>query len=183
MLKKFKYILKQLEGLFYSNEKNAFKAGVKLGKNNFIASKFWSSEPYLIEVGNNCQITNGVRMFTHGGGGAVRLKYEKFDCFGKIKIGNYVYIGTNSLIMPGVQIDDNVLIAAGSVVTNSIPSNVVVGGNPAKIICTIDQYIEKNMQYNMNTAGIFPRKKKRLLLDTQESKFIKKKYLSINCDK
>ena len=44
--------------------------GVKIGVNNMISSIFWSpSEPYLIKVGSNCQITEGVKFFTHGGGG------------------------------------------------------------------------------------------------------------------
>lgn len=60
-----------------------------------------------------------------GGGGAVRSKYPKFDTFGKVVIGDWVYIGTNALIMPGVTIGNNVLVAAGSVVTKSVPPGVV----------------------------------------------------------
>lgn len=62
-----------------------------------------------------------------------RIKYPRFDTFGKVKIGDYVYIGTNSLIMPGVTIGDGSLIAAGSVVTKSVPPGVVVGGNRQSI--------------------------------------------------
>ncbi len=47
-------------------ETQARIAGVNIGKNNFIASKFWGSEPYLISIGSNCQITDGVKIFTHG---------------------------------------------------------------------------------------------------------------------
>ena len=113
--------------------------GCQLGGGNFIDSRFWEpSEPYLIKIGNNCQITRGVLFFTHGGAGAVRKWYPKFDTFGKITIGDYVYIGCNSIVLPGVTVGNNVLIAAGSVVTKSIPDNVVVGGNPAKIICSIE---------------------------------------------
>ena len=86
----------------------------------------------------------------------------------KIVIGDYVYIGNNSLIMPGVTIGDNVLVAAGSVVTKSVPSNVVVGGNPAKYICSIDEYIERNEQYNLNTKGMKMEEKKVLLTAAQK---------------
>ena len=48
-------------------EQQARKAGVSMGSGNEIMSRFWSSEPYLIEIGDNCQITNGVKFFTHGG--------------------------------------------------------------------------------------------------------------------
>ena len=62
--------------------------------------------------------------------------------------------------MPGVTIGDNVLVAAGSVVTKSVPSNVVVGGNPAKYICSVDEYISRNMRYNTNSKGMFGDEKK-----------------------
>lgn len=73
-----------------------------------------------------------------------RVKYPKFDVFGKVVIGDRVYIGTNSLIMPGVSICDGSFVAAGSVVTKSVPKGFVVGGKPAKILCTVDEYIERN---------------------------------------
>lgn len=170
-------IIKRIITVFSTLEKQAIHAGVNIGKNNFISSKFWSSEGYLIKIGNNCQITAGVKFFTHGGGGAIRKEYPKFDCFGKVTIGNYVYIGNNSLIMPGVTIGDNVLVAAGSVVTKSVPSNVVIGGNPAKIICSIEEYIKNNMQYNTNSKGLTFKEKKALLLNLPEEKFIVKKYM------
>lgn len=52
---------------FLSFEQQARKAGVRMGKDNQFLSNFWSSEPYLIEIGNDCQITAGVKFFTHGG--------------------------------------------------------------------------------------------------------------------
>lgn len=154
-------------------------SGVILGKNNFICSRFWSSaEPYLITIGNNCQITSGVKIFTHGGGGAIRNEIPQFDCFGKVTIGNFVYIGNNSLIMPGVIIEDNVLVAAGSVVCKSVPSNVVIGGNPAKIICTIEEYKKKNLKYNTNTKGMSFSEKRRYLSSATEENFIKKTFMT-----
>jgi acetyltransferase-like isoleucine patch superfamily enzyme len=173
-LRKIKLKIKKLIFSFYSFEKKATSAGVILGSNNFIATSFWSTEPYLIKIGNNCQITNGVKIFTHGGGGAVRKKHPKFDCFGKVVIGDYVYIGNHSLIMPGVSIGDNVLIAAGSVVTKSVPANVVIGGNPAKLICSIEDYIENNIRFNLNSKGMTASDKKKLLLSAPENKFLVK---------
>ena len=152
--------------------------GYRLGGGNFVASHFWSSEPYLITVGNHCQITNGVKVFTHGGGGAVRRLFPNFDTFGKVVIGDYVYLGNNSLVMPGVTIGDNVLVAAGSVVTKSVPSNVVVAGNPAKVICTINEYIERNKQYNINSKGMKPEDKRKLLMGLDDSKLISKKTMA-----
>lgn len=161
-----------------SIEKLAAKAGVVFGDDNSFASCFWSSaEPYLIKIGSNCQITADVKIFTHGGSKVARTVYPKFDCFGKVEIGNNVYIGNNSLIMPGVTIGNDVLVAAGSVVCQSVPSGVVVGGNPAHVICTVKEYIERNKPYNLDTKGLSRREKKRILIATDESKFIKKKMM------
>ena len=172
-----KKLISLLKKILFSPEKRARMAGVNMGADNFIADDFWSSEPYLITIGNHCQITRGVKMHTHGGGGAVRLKYPKFDCFGKITLGDYVYLGSDVTIMPGVSIGDNVLVAACSVVTKSVPSNVVVGGNPAKIICSIDEYIERNMTYNLNCKGLSKKEKKELLLNVPDDMFIYKKMM------
>lgn len=166
--------------MFWTLEKQARAEGVIIGENNFISSRFWSSEPYLIKVGNNCQITDDVTFFTHGGAGAARKKYPDFDTFGKVVVGDYVYIGSGSKLMPGVTIGDNVLIAAGSIVTKSIPSNVVVAGNPAKYICSIDEYICRNMKYNTNTKNISKKNKDMFLKTMPVEKFIKKDFLKID---
>lgn len=160
-------------------EKYARHIGVKIGKGCFISTRDWSTEPYLVTIGDFCQITRGVKIFTHGGGQAVRSIIPDFDCFGKVTIGNYVYIGNDALIMPGVTICDNVLVAAGSVVTKSIPEGVVVGGNPARIICRIDDYLKKNLQYNTASKGMTRNQKKKMLLLLEESKFVKKPFMSL----
>ena len=108
MIKIKKKIFKLYRETFWSLEKQAKAAGVTIGESNFIASHFWSSEPYLIKIGSHCAITAGVKIFTHGGAHSVRRWYPKFDIFGKVTIGDYVYIGTSSLIMPGVTIGNNV---------------------------------------------------------------------------
>ncbi len=173
----FKRLLALYRRLFWSLEKQARYAGVSMGKDNFIASHFWSTEPYLITIGSHCQVTGGVKFFTHGGAGAARKIYPKFDVFGKISIGDYVYIGSNSMLMPGVKVGNNVLIAGGSVVTKSIPDNVVVAGNPAKYVCTLNEYIEKNLKYNTNTKGLGGAKKRFVLLSLDEDMFILKNEL------
>lgn len=164
---------------FLNPEKYARLIGVNIGTCNFIPDKnCWSSEPYLITVGNHCQITNGVRIFTHGGGNAVRKANPNFDVFGKVKIGDWVYIGNNSLIMPGVTIGDGSLIAAGSVVTKSVPSGVVVGGNPARIISTIDEYISHNEKYDLNSKQLSIEAKRVLLQSIPDERFVTKSEMS-----
>lgn len=175
MNSRFKHLYNRLYRLTHTTQQWARYIGVGLGSNNMIADyDHWGTEPYLISVGSNCQLTHGCKLFTHGGGNVLRDKIPDFDAFGKIVIGDWVYIGTNTLIMPGVTIGDNVLIAAGSVVTKSIPKDHVVAGNPAKIICTIDEYCNRNSKYNVHTKGLSQEEKKRMLLSLNDEFLIKK---------
>lgn len=107
-----------------------------------------------------------------GGGNVLRREHPDFDTFGKVVIGDWVYIGAGSLIMPGVTIGDNALIAAGSVVTKSVPSRMVAAGNPAKIICSIDDYYERNKKWDLHSKR--KTNKKEFLLSLPDDKFIKK---------
>lgn len=159
---KAKKLIDYLYYIFASPEKYARHIGVKIGEDNLITKNHWSSEPYLITIGSHCQLTN-CKIFTHGGGQCIRDKYPDFDCFGKVTIGNYVYIGSNSLILPGVTIGNNVLIAAGSIVTKSVPSGSVVAGNPAKIICSINEYFQRNKQYDISTKRKSAKYKEKVL--------------------
>lgn len=155
-------------------EKYARHLGVKLGKNCLIRTRNWSSEAYLVTIGNNVGITDGVSIHTHGGGRVLRTKYPDFDVFGKVVIEDWAYIGTNSQIMPGVTIGEGALVAAGSIVTKSVAPHTVVAGNPARYICTTDEYYEKNKKYDVKTKRIGKEEKKRILLSLSDDKFLKK---------
>jgi len=159
-----------------SNEQYAKFIGVKIGGGNFIADKdHWPSEPYLITIGSNCALTKGVKIFTHGGARVARRKYPNYDVFGMVEVGDYCYIGTNSLIMPGVKIGNGSMVAAGSVVTKSVPPNMVVGGNPARILCTVDEYIERNKTFDLESKGLSYEQKRTFLLSLPKERFIRKK--------
>ena len=153
----------------------ARRIGVKVGDHTTISPEtHFPEEPYLITIGNHVQITRAVSMFSHGGGQVARRQIPAFDCFGKIVIEDWAYVGAESLIMPGVTIGEGSLVAAGSVVTKSVPPHTVVGGNPARVLCTTEEYVERNMKYNINTKGIGAKKKKEILMNLSEDKFIKK---------
>tara|TARA_B110000211_G_scaffold104151_1_gene121247 strand:- start:4305 stop:4835 length:531 start_codon:yes stop_codon:yes gene_type:complete len=122
----------------------ARRQGVKIGNDCRILTSSFGSEPWLIEIGNKVTVTSGVKILTHDGPTWLfnDEKGRRF-LFKKIIIRNNVFIGVNSIIMPGVVIEDNVIVAAGSVVTKSVPSGVIIGGNPAKILGDYDTYKAK----------------------------------------
>lgn len=153
----------------------AKRLGVKVGEHTVISpDTHFPSEPYLVAIGNHVQIAPSVSIYTHGGSNCIRKNIPDFDAFGKILIEDWVYIGSNSLIMPGVTIGEGALVAAGSVVTKSVAPRTVVGGNPAKLIGTIDEYASRNIKFNAHTKGLSYNEKKRYLLSLSEDKFIKK---------
>lgn len=89
---------------------------------------------------------------------------NRTDAFGRIVIGNNSFIGAGSIILPGVTIGDNCIVAAGSIVTKSLGNNVVIGGNPAKIISTIDEYKDKISDKSFNVNGMtFVQKRNHIL--------------------
>lgn len=122
--------------------KHARLIGVNLGSNCLIyRSMEWPSEPYLVTIGNNVQLTRGVAIHTHGGENVIRRKLPDYDVFGKVVIKDWAYIGAHAQIMPGVTVGEGAMVAAGSIVTKSVPDGMVVGGNPARILCSVDESI------------------------------------------
>lgn len=139
--------------VFYSGVDYARKVGVKVGDHCRIYTRSFGSEPWLIEIGNKVTITSNVVLLTHDGstwlfGDNKGRRY----LYKRVIIGNNVFIGVNSIIMPGVKIDDNVIVAAGSIVTKSVPSGVIVAGNPAKIIGDYYSYQNEILENYVNDA-------------------------------
>ncbi|MBQ6907639.1 MAG: acyltransferase [Clostridia bacterium] len=117
--------------------------GVEIGENvDIIDSNIDDAEPYLIKIGNNVTIT-GVRLLTHDASTNKELGYVKV---GYVHIGDNVFVGAGSIILPGTKIGSNVIIGAGSVVAKDIPDNTVCGGNPVKVICAYDEYMQRQKE-------------------------------------
>ena len=119
------------------------KLGLKVG-NNFLRMEGVILDPshcWLIEIGDNVIMAPRVHVLAHDASTCNHLGYAKI---GKVTIGDNVFIGASSVILPNVKIGANSIIGANSTVSKDIPDNVVAAGSPAKIICTLEEYIEKN---------------------------------------
>ncbi len=127
------------------------KRGVIIGNNvEIINCKIDYGHGYLLEIGDNCVITH-CTILTHDGSTKMHLGYSRV---GRVKIGNNVFVGQNSVILPGVKIGSNVVVGAGSIVMSDIPDNSVVMGNPARIISTLDEFLQVNRDA-METAPVY----------------------------
>lgn len=119
----------------------ALKYGVKMGKNCRIMSLDFSSEAYLVELGDHVLIASHVKFITHEAGWVFSDDtHPEKNIFGAIKIGNNVSIGMNAIILPNTEIGDNCIIGAGSVVRGKIPANSVYVGNPGKVVMKLSLY-------------------------------------------
>lgn len=111
------------------------KKGMKIGVDCLFNTMSFSTEPYLIEIGDHVAIASGTIFITHDA--AIRCFRKEFpqdDIFGKIIIGNNVFIGENCTILLNTTVGDNCIIGAGSVVRGKFPADSVIVGNPAKVI-------------------------------------------------
>lgn len=128
---------------------NFFK---KVGQNFFYQPRIIPDEPKLISFGNNVVIASGVTFVTHDVIDKVlnKMDYDitfNYNC-APIEVGNNVFIGCNTTILPNVKIGNNVIIAAGSIVNKDVESGNIVGGNPAKVIGSFDEYVKTRKKVN-----------------------------------
>lgn len=143
--------------------------GGKCGKN----FKFYGNmpmEPYLVEFGDNVTFAAGSDLICHDNS-VIKCGIEATDYFGRIKIGNDCFIGIRSIILPGVTLGDQTIVGAGSVVTKSFPEgHVVIAGNPAKVLCSFEDFKnkKKNISINMD-YGDRRQKKKEYLTSLPDS--------------
>ncbi|MBQ6708911.1 MAG: acyltransferase [Clostridia bacterium] len=149
------------------------KVGVEIGKNTYIFSdKIETNESYLIKIGDNVLIAPDVSFFTHDASACKYLAGET-DIFGRITIGDNVFIGGGSIILPGVTIAEDCIIGSGSVVTKSCHTKgTVLAGNPAKPITTVEELKVKNEKYTLDFRGMTYEQKREYLL-THEDKMKK----------
>ena len=138
-----KEIIYRLRGEFTTEK--LIKMGMKVGK-NFKRLNGVILDPghcWLIDIGDNVTMAPRVHILCHDASTKTFLGYTKI---GRVTIGSNVFIGADTVVLPGVTIGDNVIVGANSTVTHDVPDNIVVAGSPAKIICSLEQYLEKEKQ-------------------------------------
>ena len=138
-----KEIIYRLRGE-YTTER-LISMGLKVGKNfNRLNSVILDpSHCWLIEIGENVTMAPRVHVLCHDASTKQFLSYTKI---GRVTIGDNVFIGAESVVLPGVTIGNNVIVGANSTVTHDIPNNSVVAGTPAKVICTLEEYLNKEKE-------------------------------------
>lgn len=115
----------------------------------------FGTEPWCITLGDNVHITRDVLFITHDGGTLLfRDKVPDLEITAPIEVKDNVYIGARSIIMPGVTIGNNCIIAAGAVVNKDVPDNCVYGGVPAKFIKSVDSYFEKVQKESLHLGHL-----------------------------
>ncbi|WP_253451574.1 acyltransferase [Halomonas sp. Y3] len=155
-MKKVFSIIKKLALIaFLGKLKYARHLGVRVGEGSRVYISSWGSEPFLISIGSHTTVTSGVRFLTHDGATSIVFKGgRRYQKFLPIEVGDYCFIGVNSIILPGVKIGSNSIVAAGAVVTKDVPPSSIVAGNPARVISDIALYKDKVMREYVNDAEI-----------------------------
>lgn len=111
-----------------------YGCNIFLGEDCFINFNCTILDEAKVTIGDNAFLGPNVSIYTACHPLDPESRNEFIEWAEPVTVGNNVWMGGNVTILPGVSIGDNVVIGAGSVVTKNIPSNVVIGGNPAKII-------------------------------------------------
>ncbi|WP_270547004.1 acyltransferase [Butyricimonas paravirosa] len=158
-----KILLKLLPQLVTSKMAIKFyrSKGIIIGKGTFLFNAgsitIDISRPLLLEIGEYCKITSGVIILTHDYSRSVlrRVFGEVIGEARKTIIGDNVFIGMNSIVLMGTHIGSNCIIGAGSVLHGVIPENSVVAGNPARVLCSLDEYYQKRKNKSVEEAYFY----------------------------
>lgn len=149
-MKLLRKLLARLRG--EQNIDKLVRRGLKIGKGCKLGScTIDPSHCFHITIGDNVTFGPGVHILAHDASTKLFLNYTRVA---NVNIGNNVFIGAHSIVLPGVTIGDNVIVGAGSVVTRDIPSGSVAVGAPAKVIKSLEVYLDARKK-EMSADNIF----------------------------
>lgn len=140
----YRNILKYVSIIFFGRIHYARSIGVTIGSNCRIYIDSWGTEPELVSIGNNVTIAADCTILTHDGSYILKKKIGSSRQYKilPVKIGSNVFVGTKSIILPGVCICDDVIIGAGSIVVKSILEPGVYVGNPVRKVKEFSKWKE-----------------------------------------
>ena len=151
------------------------RQGAKIGENVDILSSSIEGGAIAsyLKIGNNVTIT-GARILLHD---ASMKKSTGFTKVGRVEIGDNVFVGIGTIVLPNTRIGSNVIIGRGTVVAKDVPDNVVIAGNPFRVISSYDAFIDKQKKMMEDTVCV---DKTIIELDAEENKEDKERLLSVD---
>ncbi len=137
------------------------KKGVEVGEGCYFFdpsnTRVDTQRPHLLTIGNYVKVASGAIILTHDYSRSVLI-----DAYGdsignarETKIGNNVFIGMNAILLMGCEVGDNSVVGAGAVASGKYPPNSVIAGNPAKVICSLDEFHEKQSRREREAALLY----------------------------
>ena len=117
--------------------------GVTIGAGCRIYTDQFSTEPWLVTLGDNVNVAGGVCFLTHDG--AARLlagRRPRLQVLGRIVVGSRCFIGHHAMLLPGTVLGDDCIVGAGAVVRGRIADNSLVVGNPGRVEGRASLYLE-----------------------------------------
>lgn len=157
-MNRFSFIGKVYFKLLYKINRQRYvrEVGVNVGENlHLYGNVSFGTEPWIITLGNNVHLTNGVKFICHDGGTLLfRDRVPDLEITKPITVGDNVYMGNDVIVLPGVKIGNNVVIGAGAVVSKDIPDNSVAVGVPARVIKSTDEYFEKLQRESLHLGHL-----------------------------
>jgi acetyltransferase-like isoleucine patch superfamily enzyme len=139
--------------------------GVRIGRDCLVYSTSFSTEPYLVEIGDHVAISAGCEFITHDAAGWLFEDHPQMDLFGTIRVGNNVYFGLDCTILPNTVIGSDCIIGTGAVVRGVIPDGSVVVGNPARVVMktSLAKQLLVNHKNRLDTRHLPAREKERII--------------------
>lgn len=117
--------------------------GMRIGEHVNLPASTWidDSHCFLIAIGDRCGFGEECHILAHDG---QMEEYLDATRIGRVIIHPSCHIGARTVILPGVEIGPRTIVGANSVVSRSLPPNTVCAGAPAKVICSLDEYLERH---------------------------------------